>query len=532
MEEQQKKLRETIERETVPPKIEEEKPAEPTAPAGGEKVLLKNINVTGITLLSRQEIENVTAPFKEKESTLREMQKITQAVTDAYRKKGYITSRAVLPPQRVENNTLEIHVIEGKTGEIKVEGNRYFKTSLITKRLRLKQGDIFDYNLLQKSLVKLNEYPDRKVRAVLAPGKKTGLTDVLLKVEDRLPIHLGLSFDNYASRYVRKNRYQGTLTDNNLLGFDDILTFQYQTADDKEYQLNSVRYLFPVNDSTQFGLFGARTDLHLGEEFTDLKVRGKSRLYSAFLDQNLFKTNDVTLKLNLGFDYKDVFNFQLNNESSRDRLRVAKVGLNFDMSDKWGRTILNNETGFGIPNIMGGSKSKDSRSSRQGAGGEFIKDTIDFLRLQKMPFDSTLLLKSQFQMTSRVLPSVEQLQLGGIVNVRGYPPGEVAGDYGQTVTGEWTFPVYFIPKKFKLPFLKTNVYDAVKIAAFYDWGRIKLRNTGIGERKVQSLKSVGTGIRVDLPKNFSVRVDTAWALDQNPSDADPVRTWIKVVKEF
>jgi hemolysin activation/secretion protein len=80
------------------------------------------------------------------------MQKIADEITDLYRKYGRSTSRAYLPPQTIKDGVLIIKVIEGKVGKIDIKGNRYFKTSRLERKVKLKPGEPFDYSRLQDSL--------------------------------------------------------------------------------------------------------------------------------------------------------------------------------------------------------------------------------------------------------------------------------------------------------------------------------------------------------------------------------------------
>jgi hemolysin activation/secretion protein len=418
-------------------------------------------------------------------------------------------------------------------GNLEVKGNRYFKTSVFEKKISMKKGDPFNYNLLKKNLVSINEHPDRRVRAVLAPAKERGGTDLVLEVEDNLPVHLGLSWDNFGSRFIDRDRYNATLSHNNITGRDDILTFRYQFADEEEqYKLNSLSYLLPVNDDLDIGFSVSETKLNLTKQYEPLISRGKSKLYGIYASQTLIKEDNVILSFNLGFDYKDIFNFQLNQESSRDRLRIIKTSLDFDFRDKSGRTIITNEISRGIPNIMGGLREQDSRASRNGSGGSFTRYNMNLLRLQRMPFDSTLLCKNQIQFSPYILAASEQFQIGGIANVRGYPPAEYVGDSGYSTTWEWSFPPYLIPKDIKMPFSKGKFYDSFRIAAFYDWANVDLRRPDSGEIKKRTLRSPGCGIRLNLPEGLSVRLDFAWSWDNVASDGHHLHKWVEVTKSF
>jgi hemolysin activation/secretion protein len=542
LQEKEKALRDKIEQPQQAPQIIQETPAqEPVQMQSQEKVFIKTINITGATLVTEKELNSITSSYRDKEVILSDMQKAADKITDLYRKKGFITSRAYLPPQKIENNTVEIRIIEGIMGDLDVKGNKYFKTKLFEKRIGLKKGEPFNYNILRGNLSKINQYPDRNAKTVLSPGKEAGSTDVMLDVKDRLPVHISFDWDNFGSRYIDKQRYQTILTHNNLLGFDDILTLQYQTAQrftlyehDAFYRLASARYLFPLSDATEIGFYAANSKLNLGREFENLQARGKSQFYSIYGTHTLVNDENLTVNINAGIDYKNIFNFQMGNETSRDILRVAKAGIEFDRTDNQGRTIISNALDIGIPNIWGALKEQDSRSSRanSGSGGAFTKNTLDILRLQKMPGSSTLLIKNSNQFTPSALTASEQFQIGGIANVRGYPAAEFAGDRGYSVTGEWSFPPYMVSKDAKIPFSTAKVYDALRLTAFYDWGNVWLRNPQAGEHRNMTLRGAGAGMRLNLPEDFSARIDMGWPLDRTPSDGHHVRTWVKITKGF
>ena len=534
IQEKERELRKQIESGISPDRLKEKTPTDSQPlPDDSEKVLISKITIEGAELLSTKEINKIIKPYEGQELSLREMQTIASKITDAYRTKGYITSRAILPPQEIEGNELKILVIEGKAGSLQIKGNKYFRTSLVRRIMGIKEGEAFDYDKARNNLSYFNQSPDRNGKLVLVPGEKPGTTDLILNVEDSLPIHIGFTYDNYASRYIGQDRYQVTLTHNNLLGFGDVMTYRFQRGREHDmFNLHSLRYQVPLTNKTSIGFFAMQNYLELGREFKNAEARGKSRIYSVYANHILYQDAMKTISFNTGFDYKDVYNFQLGVETSRDRLRIANAGFNVDWTHHNGRTIVINKTDVGIPDILGGLQDVDSRSTRAVAGGDFIKNTLDVLRLQQMPFGSTLLLKTQFVESTHSLVAAEQLQIGGIANVRGYPTSEIVGDSGQTYTAELSLPVYGLPKSWSIPMSKSTFYDATRIAVFYDYGRANIRNASSGEQDSDLLRSAGVGFRFNLPEDFYVRVDTAWALDRTPSDGNNARTWFQVSKEF
>ncbi|MCM8784486.1 MAG: hypothetical protein NC818_06985 [Candidatus Omnitrophica bacterium] len=530
--EKEKLLRERIERPPEKPEVKEEAP--PEAPAvKEEKVFIKKITVTGVTYFKEGKIREIVSPYENKELSFREMQKIAELITELYRSSGYITSRAYIPPQDLREGVLEIRVLEGRMGDLEVKGNKYFKTKLFEKRITVEKGEPFDYDELRKNLTRINEHPDRLAKAVLTPGKERGETDVILEVQDRLPIHFGFDYDNFGSRFIHRDRLALTFDHNNLTGNDDLLSLKYQIAEADTYVLRSLRYLFPFAEDWEVGFFTARSRMKLDEEMRDTDSRGDSMLLSLFLNNYLIDEENLDLRLTGGFDYKRVRNYLLGALDSEDVLSVAKLGLDIDRADKGGRTIFVNNFNYGIPSFWGSLSGVDSDASRAGAGGKFTKWDIHLLRLQRLPMNSSLLWKNNWQISPYILTATEQFQIGGITNNRGYPPAEKVGDEGFATSFELSSRLGLIPETINVPFTEDKLREAFTVIAFYDWAHAELHRPAAGEEKHETLRSLGWGMRLNLPKrDLSMRVEFGWPLDETPSDGHHFRTWLQATKSF
>ncbi|MFA6600804.1 MAG: ShlB/FhaC/HecB family hemolysin secretion/activation protein [Candidatus Omnitrophota bacterium] len=530
LEARSKKLTEEVQKKKEKPGIDQEKLPSPESPAlPSEKMLIKSIVVTGATLVPEEEIRKIAAPFENQELPLTEMKKVTDLITEAYRKRGYVTSRAYIPPQKIENNRFEIKVIEGKMGNLEVKGNRYSRASLFKKKITLKKGDFFDYTKLAKSLRKINSQPDKSAKVVLVPGKAAGDTDVVLEVKDSFPVHAGFTYDNYGSKYILGDRYQFGMTHNSLLGLEDIFQFNYTMSEGGAYRLIGGSYVVPVTSTLKVGASALWSKLHLLDSYKPQDIRGNSELFSVFATQSILDEAKYSVNLNAGFDVKNIYNYQQGAKTSEDKMRVAKLGIDADFEDRLGRSILTNGIEVGVPEFMGGLKAKDPESTAVGAGGAFTKYVMNFYRLQPMPFKSTILCKNQLQSSNRPLTSTEQFQIGGIINTRGYPPAEKVGDFGFSSTTEWSFPVYALPKDLRIPYTKTNFYDAAKLVTFFDYGNVRYLNSLDGTRKKSySLNDFGWGVRFNLPQHVSFKIDFAYPVGSTASDGDKQRIWMQI----
>ena len=324
-----------------------------------EKFLVNKIDVQGYTIPTNMEIYQVILPYQGTMMSLNDAQKLADQITDIYRKKGFITSRGFVPPQKITDNVLTIKVIEGRLGNVDIRGNKYFSTHLLKGELHLTRDGYFDYSALQKSLVYINQNPDRTARTVLVPGQEPGTTDVVLNVKDRLPIHAGFIYDNYGSRYIDKNRWALTLEDNNLLGFDDRMFAKVQTSDSNYMRFGQLQYVVPVTETLNIGAYGLYSHLKLQKEFKPLQPTGTAKVLGVFFDKGLVQKPGYDWRINGGFDYKNISNDELGTLISRDKERVLKLGTQLDITDRLGRTIINPEIDVGLPNILNGMDPKD-----------------------------------------------------------------------------------------------------------------------------------------------------------------------------
>jgi len=527
-----------------PSKEKEEAPAaeeERSEMTSAAKVVVREVKVEGAELISQEDIDQTLASqfTPGEEMTFNQMQRLAGEITALYRQKGFVTSRAYLPPQSLDGGVLFIKVIEGRMGQYTISGNKYFTTEQLNKKFTLKSGAAFDYSDLQRSLEYINEHPDRQARVVLVPGEEPGTTDVDVKIQDQPPVHATLEYDNWASRYLNKDRYAVTLEHNNLTKHDDRLSIKFLTSEGNNLLLAQGRYIYPLSNTLEVGAQFLTSKTELGREFEVLEAHGSADVIGVFATQELVNTIDFNLNLNLGFDHKNVKNYLLGVESSSDRVRVARIGFDADYDDRWGRSIANLEWDFGIPGIFEGMEDhNDPSASRAGAGGEFNKGIFNFFRLQPLPSswkylnETYFLWKNLAQYSDDVLVASEQFQIGGPTSVRGYAPGEASGDSGIYSALEWSLPFYGLSREAKIPGREETWYDSLKWVLFYDWGWVDFENPQPGERNQETLRGYGAGVRLNIARDIAVRIEVGWPDGRKSEDSRRAHTWVEVDWKF
>jgi hemolysin activation/secretion protein len=497
------KIKIEVEEKRAPEAVVEEKVE------GG--VLIKKFLLNGVTLFKPEDFLPILAPYKDKHLELKEFNTLAAAIQKFYRTKGYITTYVYIPVQKIANNTLEIRVIEGCVGTIEVEGGKYFSKEFVREKFHIREGDTVLYKDLMKSMRSLNTNPDRTVKAVLLPGERKDTTDILLKVSDHNPQHAFVEYNNRGTKYTGKQRFGAGYVNNNLLGVDDVLTVRYQRSNEK---LNggSFDYNLPVSHlNTRLGTYFSYVSTDLVGGYEVLDAHGWAWVGGSYVNQPFIDQDHVRGNAGFGLDIKHSKNFLLGTETSSDNVSVAKLNLSLDGDDGWGATYFIPEIDFGIPYFDDALGPKDTSASRLGAGGEFVKYTLNAGRRLNLPFSAFLLLNARAQYTPDKLVAGEQFYIGGGDTVRGYPELEYMGDYGFNTNVELRTPIYLLPAKCKLR-------DKIQMVYFWDYGKGFLRNPLVGEKGHDTLWSTGWGIRFAPWKDCYLKVDWGFPLGPKPSD--------------
>ena len=413
-----------------------------------------------------------------------------------------------------------LKVIEGKVGNVFVEGNKYFSPQIYQDAILRQKDRVFRYQDLEQSLYFLNQKPDRKVKAYLIAGSEPATSDIILKVEEKNPVHVYYDFSNRGSKLTHYERHGANFEHYNITGHDDTLHVGFTGAAEGAIKAYSFSYSVPIDSKgTTFDLDGSFVQSMLIGPLKPLEVKGNSVYLYPKISYPFIKTPVVNLEGNFGFEFKNSISRIDDIQTSADRMRTVIVGPALSVQDPSGRTLISGDAHFGIPDILSGLAAVDTSSTKVNTGGEFLYYTGSVARIQRLPEGLLLVLRANGQWTRDKLASSEQYRAGGAYTVRGYGEGDSSGDYGCNITTELVSPVPFIPDRWQIPAVKKKVKDAVRMVVFVDGGRTFFRervdNTDVKDR---SLLGAGFGIRVDLDKTLSLQVDLGYPLGDPSSD--------------
>lgn len=459
-------------------------------------VQVESIKITGNTLISLDELAPLVRPYIGKKLSVAELQEVADAITKAYRERGFL-AKAYIPEQTIKTGVVEVAVLEGKIGEIHIEGNEHYSTPFIKKHFFAAEREKgMKSSTLEKALLLLNDYPDLKARALLQEGKTPGTTDVVVDVEDKRPLHLSLDYNNFGSESVSRNRYGLGLDFGNLLFEGSTLSLRGLVGSPIEgMAYGRAAYSVPINyRGTKLNLSYAQGDFDVGRELAILAIKMRVKSAGASLSHPFVKSRLSSLTGEFGFDAKNFKQSILGNVSSHDKIRLIRLGLTYDRIDATGRNFVSLYGSKGLGDRLGGMEEDDPFSSRfiAGADNDFLKWNLDLARFQRISRSFSLILRGAGQLSSESLVAGEQFSVGGPDSVRGYPIGEFLADGGYNVSSE--LRISPLPNK-----------ELFQLAAFYDRGGGRVQIPAPGLRRRQTLSGYGYGLRINFPYQLKLK---------------------------
>lgn len=501
------------------PKLEVEKEkAKPVSE--GPSFILKEVNVIGSTIFKPQDFKAIYELYLNKNVTFQDMDIVSKKIESKYKEKGYFTTTVYIPEQEIKDGIIEIRIAEGKMGQLNVEGNKWFSADFIKKFIHVKKNEILNINTLARDILRINKNPDLEIRSVISQGKDPLTSDISLKVGGKSPWHTGILEDNRGSRLTGKYRSMFFIRGSNVSGSGD--TIFVNTLNSGKSFAESVSYSIPIGTyGTKFGIDATYFGMKLGEEYKSFDITGNTQIYSPHFSWELALREDFDAYADLGIDIKSIKKKMGGDTTANDQLRTPYFAFELSKIDSGGQTTFSPRFDFGTSGFLGASSRNHPTSSRAGTGGVFFKYGQSLNRIQKMVLDSYMSIRTQLQIASHTLASSEQFQLGGADSVRGYPEGDYLADTGGVLNFDWVFPMYIIPKTWKLPGQETPLRHQIEPVFFVDVGGGKLKKVLPGESKDKSLAGVGGGLRLHF-KFFSLRLDWAKAIgDKQTSGSGP-----------
>ncbi|WP_105190070.1 ShlB/FhaC/HecB family hemolysin secretion/activation protein [Pseudoalteromonas sp. T1lg48] len=501
--------------------------------------------VHGNTLLSKQLVEQVLAPYKDKNLSTTEIHQAANALQQAYRAQGLFAARVIIPAQAVSKGTIVLHVYEGllaNNGVHLVNSQERVDNERLISYLQnnITQGEHVLADDFERVITLIERIPGISSKATLYPGAEVGTANFLVETFDEPRLDGSVYVNNFGNYYTGEERLGANINVNSPTKSGDLLSLDVVSSGSKSNYL-LVRYSRPLGgNGARFGLSADAVDYKLGKRFAVLDAKGHSSEFRVFASYPFIASRHENLNF-LG-DLVHLYSKDSDNSGllSKRRLNALQLGISGDHDDEFfaaGVSYYSLSVTYGDLDIAANEDYIDFDNANAQTSGHFSKINFELARAQHLGGAFSAYLSLKGQRASENLDASQKFYIGGPYSSPGYPVGELSGDDATLVYADIRYDF--------------NVLYGAQISAFYSYGEAKLYhntwpnwqlNNPTLRNKIK-LKSLGLGAHINLRDDFSVNLiagkqvgsnlgaDALTGFDTDESDSD-YRFWAQAIYSF
>lgn len=454
-----------------------------------EGFYLKNIEVDESYILSNDEIKAIIEPLVGRVVQLQEIKDAIDKINTLYAEKNYITARAYLEDQVIDEGTIRISLLEGRVGYVKINGNKCTTNGYIMRRLdNMDMGNLLELRKLEQDVIQFNHVNEGIViNANLVPGEVVATSDLEISVRENFPFHVTLATDNAGRETIGQNRFGVIGQIDSLTGHRDKLTGGTYLS--KSSVTPFIDYNIPLNKSggrLGFSYSASNMDVTKGD-YAMFDISGKSQSAQLYYSQPIIDKPWLNLTSISNVAYKTASTSIADYRIYRDKVITLGTGIMARKDSRRGIWYTNHNVSYSFPM----DHSFYDPYFRYEGGiirvHDFGKGIIGQFRglWQYSP--------------EKYIPSLDQFQIGGVSTVRGYSEGALIGRTGYLASAEVIFPITPTEWRFKLRGKERIIYprNLIKGAVFVDHGAVFPGGEDVDFNYF--LASAGFGFRVNLP---------------------------------
>lgn len=480
---------------------------------GDVAFVLKAIEFEGGKQLKLDDLKQFYQGKIGRKVTLAELNGVASNITAYYRNKGFILTKAVVPPQRINNGVVKIRIIEGFVSDVQLKGDVGSKDSVLYRYAeKIKESRPLNAATLEHYLLLMEDLPGVEARAVLQPSPSTpGASQIIVNIKRRTLEGSTVSVSNRGTRFLGPVQATAILTGNNLAGLDEKTSLRVVTT---PFYPDELKY-FGVNHEEQLGSYGTKLILDWnfvattpGYNLEAFDVKGQNYTFDAALTHPIIRSRQDNWFINTNFSVQRANLSVLDTNLYQDNLRVLNVGSSYDFLDSLdGVNRLEGNVSKGFNWNTGNDGLGHSRANGKAS---FWKATANATRLQPVYESWSLSTAIDGQYSRDPLYAAAEYALGGQQFGSAYDPAEISGDSGIAARLEMQYNGTADGKYL----LSYQPYS------FYDIGKVWNRNViDASEPKQASLASAGVGTRLNITDKVTSNVELAFPLTRKVATA-------------
>ena len=375
-----------------------------------------------VPLAQNADFAAVVEPFIGQPVSINSLDQLTNAIVKYYREHDRPIVNVFAPRQNITSGYVQIVVAEGRVGEVKATGAKWFSNEDLRQDLRLHAGDPVSGELLRSDLDWMNRNPFHQSDLVFAPGDGPGLTDINLKTVDRFPARFFAGLNDAGNQYTGDYRYFTGFNYGDLFGLGQQISYQYSTAEDANlFTAHSGSWTIPLpwrNLLTIYGSYG-HSSANVPGTSGEFHTEGTSWQTSFRYEVPLRAPVNLTHSLVAGFDFKESNNnlafggVPVLSNTPADTAQFV-LGYQASYTDPYGTTSGSIMAYLSPGGITSADSSEAYQMQRYDAKPYYEYGVINLQRVQKLPWNFSLTERGEVQFADENLLPSEQIGLGGL----------------------------------------------------------------------------------------------------------------------
>jgi hemolysin activation/secretion protein len=448
--------------------------------------------------------------------TLRRLNAMAREIILLYRRTGQPVVDVIIPEQNITGGTVQIVVVESRVGRVIIRGGCWSNLERLQEKVRCTQSGQRLYEpYLRHDLLRLNDYPFRRVEVDLEPGAYDGTTDVIFEVNDVFPARAYMGYEDTGVPNLLLERVFVGATVGDVLGLDSLLSYQ-GTTDTEFHHLNahSVFYQIPTDEFWSFEAYGSwvGVDPIVAAGFDH---SGESWQSGFALRRQLTYNVRERSSLSFGFDFKSTnTNVEFGGIQVFDSAaELVTLRLGYQLQRRYAEDEylqVRNDLVVGPgPQFSPGNTTEAFSTVRPNTSPSFVYDRLVVERAWNLPRYWQFVGRGTGQVTSNRLLYSEMLGYGGFDSIRGYHQRTLNGDMG------WLLNLELGPRPYH--FGTARRPQQLRGYVFVDMGDAYTMHPQPGEEQQKFLASTGVGMRYTMTNRISLRLDYGCNLTETPN---------------
>jgi hemolysin activation/secretion protein len=475
------------------------------APEGAENLsfVLRSVSLDGGSVYDDAELQKLVSSSLGGSVSVAEVFKFAAAMTARYRNDGYILSRVIVPPQKIDDGMVVLKAVEGYVDSVKVEGLSVSKENAVLGYLGKLVGQRpLSKGLLERYLLLVDDLPGVSLQSFFEPSPdNSGAATITVKVAQKKS-DVWSRADNRGSDLVGPYRVEVGGVYNSLAPIGMAVTGKMLTTPVQNEELRYVgfsvsREVDKEGSAVIIGVNGMTSEP--GGSLKTLNVKSnsfgsnvgfrikplRSRVRNLTLDLSASATRSTTKAL--GFDL------------SKDDSRQVRAAGEFQFNDRFaGATSFSVGLNQGLP-IFGATKKGDVLQSRANAdpGAVWVDAGVSRVQMIGRGFLVSASVRGQYAVDP--LSAAREFGVGGEGSGSAFDSSEYTGDHGVSGRMELRYSGS-VPNR--------GIEAGYQGYIFGDGGAVWQEGSQIGQTN-DKIASAGVGLRFNVGEHFSGNVEVA-----------------------